>query len=99
MAKCYFTQKAVEDLSDIWNYTLQEWSETQADQYYHELISACNLLAKRPKLGQNSDLIRMELFRYHVGRHFIFFHKVSKSDIEIIRILHDSMDFRKHLGS
>lgn len=28
------TNKAVEDLSSIWNYTAEEWSEVQADRYY-----------------------------------------------------------------
>lgn len=31
MAEIRFTRKAVEDLSDIWNYTTDKWSEQQAD--------------------------------------------------------------------
>ena len=42
MRKLRFTNKAVEDLSSIWRYTFQEWSEKQADEYYQMLISACN---------------------------------------------------------
>ena len=34
MAKYRFTRKAVEDLSDIWHYTLETWSQKQADRYY-----------------------------------------------------------------
>ena len=34
MAKYFFTNKAVEDLSDIYEYTYQSWSEKQADNYY-----------------------------------------------------------------
>ena len=37
MAKYYFSNEAVEDLSEIWNYTFSTWSEKQADTYY-ELI-------------------------------------------------------------
>ena len=33
MCKLRFTNKAVEDLSSIWRYTFQEWSEKQADEY------------------------------------------------------------------
>ena len=33
MAKYKLTNKAVEDLSDIWNYTFDHWSERQADFY------------------------------------------------------------------
>ena len=28
------TKKAVEDLTEIWNYTSENWSEHQADKYY-----------------------------------------------------------------
>ena len=31
MAKFIITNKAVEDLSKIWNYTYEFWSENQAD--------------------------------------------------------------------
>ncbi|NIR47814.1 type II toxin-antitoxin system RelE/ParE family toxin [candidate division KSB1 bacterium] len=32
---------------------------------------------------------------YHCGRHVIFYRKAKKG-IEIIRVLHDSMDFPRH---
>jgi len=34
MAKLKFTNNAVKDLTDIWSYTLDTWSENQADKYY-----------------------------------------------------------------
>jgi len=41
MSKFTLTNKAVEDLSDIWNYTFDQWSERQADIYYQMLIENC----------------------------------------------------------
>ena len=38
-------RKAVEDLSMIWNYTYETWSEKQADIYYHLLIDSCEEIA------------------------------------------------------
>ena len=38
MAKLRFTNKAVEDLTSIWNYTFKTWSERQADEYYVWLV-------------------------------------------------------------
>ena len=38
MAGYSFTNKAVNDLSDIWNYTRDSWSEKQADKYYTMLL-------------------------------------------------------------
>ena len=34
MKKYHLTKKAFEDLSDIWTYTYDNWSEEQADKYY-----------------------------------------------------------------
>lgn len=33
MPKIRYSNKAVEDLSSIWEYTFTEWSESQADEY------------------------------------------------------------------
>jgi toxin ParE1/3/4 len=41
MAEFRLTNRAVEDLSKIWEYTLEVWSENQADKYYDMLISNC----------------------------------------------------------
>ena len=32
MARYRFTNKAVDDITQIWNYTFDEWSENQADK-------------------------------------------------------------------
>lgn len=48
MVKYYISNKAVEDLSSIWEYTLETWSEAQADIYYRELINAIKGIAERP---------------------------------------------------
>ncbi len=41
MAKFKLTNNAVKDLSDIWNYTFDAWSESQADKYYKLILDAC----------------------------------------------------------
>ena len=46
------TNKAVEDLSKIWNYTCEKWSEVQADNYYKLLLDNCKFLAKNPEIGK-----------------------------------------------
>ena len=39
MGSFNLTNKAVEDLTNIWNYTFEEWSENQADTYYFLLLN------------------------------------------------------------
>jgi len=48
MAEYKLTNKAVEDLSNIWEYTFEVWSENQADKYYFELLEDCQVLAENP---------------------------------------------------
>lgn len=40
MANYHLTNKAVEDLTNIWEYTVDMWSEQQADNYYNTLINS-----------------------------------------------------------
>ena len=41
MLKFYLSNKAVEDLNDIWDYTVKTWSENQAEIYYSLLMDSC----------------------------------------------------------
>jgi len=94
MAKYHLTKKAVEDLTEIWNYTYEEWSETQADAYYFLLLNSCQALADNPKRGKKYDIVIENLLGYKSNQHIIFYLILSKSEIEIVRILHGSMDLK-----
>jgi toxin ParE1/3/4 len=78
-----FTNKAVEDLTNIWNYTLRRWSEYQADIYYKMLIKSCEEVANKPELGKDYSIITEFLLGIKSGRHIIFYHKISDDQIEI----------------
>ena len=52
MARFKLTNNAVKDLSDIWNYTFDAWSESQADKYYKLILNACASIAKKPQQGK-----------------------------------------------
>lgn len=97
MATYRFTNKAVEDLSKIWNYTAGEWSEDQADKYYKMLLGFCREAAANPVGGKNYEGIVKNLFGLRANRHIIFYRIISVYEIEIIRILHGRMDLRKRI--
>ena len=97
MANYYLTNKAVEDLTNIWNYTFEKWSEKQADKYYTMLIDNCQEIADNPELGKNYDRIISTLFGMRTIRHIIFYRKISIDKVEITRILHESMDLKKRI--
>ncbi|WP_372746799.1 type II toxin-antitoxin system RelE/ParE family toxin [Lutibacter sp.] len=95
MAEFKLTNKAVEDLSKIWEYTFEVWSEDQADKYYEILISNCQEIARNPCLGKNYDGITKGLLGVKTNKHIIFYRTINKNYVEITRILHERMDLRK----
>ncbi len=97
MADYTLTNKAVEDLSKIWEYTFEVWSEKQADSYYGELIAICQEIVEHPDAGKNYEGITKQLFGVKANRHIIFYRMVSQDAIEITRILHERMDLKKRI--
>ena len=98
MAKYKLTNKAVEDLSKIWDYTFEVWSEKQADKYYDGLISNCQDIAENPDLGKNYKGISKKLLGLKTNRHIIFYRASSNQYVEITRILHERMDLKKRIA-
>lgn len=47
-----FTPRAREDIRKIWRYTLDQWSEDQADSYIRALNDKIQQLSAHPKLGK-----------------------------------------------
>ncbi len=72
MAKFNLTKKAIEDLSGIWNYTFEKWSEQQADKYYSELLVYCQEIADNPNVGKQYPRIANNLFEFRANRHIFF---------------------------
>ncbi len=97
MAKYKLTHKAVEDLSKIWEYTFEVWTENQADKYYEMLISNCQEIAENPQSGRNYEGITHGLLGMKSNRHIIFYRPLNEDTVEITRILHERMDLKKRL--
>jgi toxin ParE1/3/4 len=97
MAKYKFTNEAVNDLTQIWTYTLHKWSEDQADRYYHMLLENCKVIAINPEIGKNYISIAEEIFGFKTGRHLIFYRRINDNEVEIIRILHEQMDIQNRI--
>ena len=85
MAKYNLTNKAVDDLTRIWNYTFDKWSENQADKYYLMLLENCKELARNPELGKNYSVVTENLLGFKAGRHIIFYRKIEDNEVEITK--------------
>jgi toxin ParE1/3/4 len=94
MGKYKISKKAIEDLSVIWKYTYDEWSELHADKYYWMLIEACNEISDNPEIGKNYSIIAKDIFGIRSGHPILFYRRMENDDIEIVRILHEQMDLK-----
>ena len=97
MARYRFTNKAIDDLNQIWDYTCEKWSDVQAEKYYQMIIDGCEEIAASPGLGKNYSEIAQDLKGFKVGRHIIFYRKEELNELTVIRILHDQMDLKRRI--
>lgn len=97
MASYTLTNKAVFDLSAIWEYTVDNWSEKQADKYYFMLLDTCQDLADGMIKGKKYQEIHPEILGCSVGQHILFYRELFANKIEITRILHVNMDLKNRI--
>jgi toxin ParE1/3/4 len=92
-----YAPRAETDLREIWIYTLQQWGEERADRYIRTIVALCHDIAgghaKAVAVGQ----IRPGYFKRLTGSHAVYFKRTDADTILVIRILHQSMDFPRHL--
>lgn len=94
--KIVFREEALTDIEEIWLYTLQTWSLEQADRYFEMIMKEIAFLAQKPKSGKNLKAIREGYFSAKVKSHFIFY-RFSATELEVVRVLHESMDIPNRL--
>ena len=87
---------AISDLEEIWLYTLETWSVEQADRYHELLFKEIEFLSRKPTSGRSISELRAGYFTSKVKSHFIFY-KFSSTELEIVRVLHESMDIPNRL--
>jgi toxin ParE1/3/4 len=90
------SRRAQADIEEIWGYTAERWDEDQANHYVRLLRHGIEAIARDPRRGLPCDHIRPGYRKYPIGSHVVFF-RVTEKMIEIVRILHQRMDFERHL--
>lgn len=99
--------RAAQDVEDILDWTFEQFGPLQLQIYtdvINDALEALNAgpqlidVRRRPELGD--DVATLHVARHgYKGRHQLVF-RVDETTclIEILRILHDSMDFQRHLN-
>ena len=84
------------DLREIKQYTEQTWGAAQARRYLDEFRARVTLLRQRSRLGRPREELGAGL-RSLPSRAHVIFYKDMDDRIEVVRVLHASMDARRHL--
>ncbi len=87
------TKKAQADLLGIGRFTAKKWGTVQRNIYLKQLDDCFSQLAENPMLGMPSDFIAKGYRKFPQGSHLIFYKNNSENIVEIIRVLHETMDF------
>ncbi|MCF0074439.1 type II toxin-antitoxin system RelE/ParE family toxin [Dyadobacter sp. CY261] len=99
MGSYRLARRAESDLEDIWGYTETTWSTEQAEKYLDGLFNCFQSIADGRAKAKSIDAIRVGYSKTPFVKHNIYFRKAPHHVIEIVRILHVSMDAESHLLS
>lgn len=100
------TPSADRDVISILRWTNQTFGTRQRQIYETTLLSALHALREDPNIigVKKRDDLALGVYTLHIarngrkGRHFIVFRvNEAKHSIEVLRLLHDSMDLEAHV--
>lgn len=94
--------QAEDDIADVLTYTLERFGLQQYGRYEQIIEEALARVAERPDVGRAFP-DRAGLFLYSIGRrgrhasHQLLYRLLADGRVEILRLLHDSMDVSRHI--
>ncbi|MEP7093179.1 MAG: type II toxin-antitoxin system RelE/ParE family toxin [Flavobacterium sp.] len=99
MSEYIISEKALEDINNIWIYTAENWSVEQADRYYNLIIDEIEYIVRNLDMARDFGKIRKSYRYSKVKSHLIFFKKDKTDEIEVVRVLHERMDIENRLAN
>ncbi len=84
------------DIAGIYEYGIEKFGILQAQEYLIGLHNLFQTLTENPYLGRDASEFSPSLIRFNYKSHMVFYLK-SDSDISIVRVLHQSMDYPQYL--
>ena len=110
MAGYALSPAARADVEEIWDYTVRNWGEAQAERYTRDLRDACEALGNGTLSGRSAEDIRAGYRRAAVGSHVMFyrvradvariFHRCPAADANLLAVAGHSLKplHPTHLG-
>ncbi len=92
MKSFVLTNEAKNDLKQIARFTEKRWGKEQRNLYIKQFDDVFFMISETPLAGKPCDYIKAGYRKLPQGSHIIFYKIGHNSIIEIIRILHKSID-------
>lgn len=98
MKRLVLTEIARADLASVRRYSMRTWGPDQTYKYMDALRDTMKGLVRGTVITRLRDDLRAGILMATSGRHSIFF-EANESRILVVRVLHDSMDYVRHLNT
>lgn len=96
MAKYVLSPAAQENLINIKTYSIKTFGKKRTTVYLKALRDRMRVLSESPLTGVTRGEIKIGYYSYFEGSHTIYY-RITKTHIDIIDILHQSMEPSIHL--
>ena len=96
MPRFLLSPQAQNSLIQIGEYTLKNYGQQQKKKYLRMLRERMRLVAKNPEKGTERSDIKESYYSIRAEKHNIYY-RVSDTHIEIIDLLHQSMEPKLHI--
>jgi len=96
MGYCRLSKAAEINLGDIFEYGALRFGIGQAENYLLEMEQNFHLLSKNVNLGRDASEFAIGLNKFTYKSHVVFY-QLADDGIFIVRVLHQSRDFERHL--
>jgi toxin ParE1/3/4 len=98
MAGFILSEKAHDDLTQIWTYTAENWSVEQANRYYNLIVDEIEFASENFESLKDFGSIKKGYRYLKVKSHLVFCKKSEYSEMEVVRILHEKMDLEDRIN-
>jgi len=96
MAKYLLSPQAQKSLIQISNYTLENYGKKQKTTYLKLLRDKMRVVSANPNQGKDRQEIKPGYYSIQAEKHHIYY-RVRDTHIEIIDVLHQSMEPTHHI--
>lgn len=96
MTQFILSPNAQKSLRKIKAYSLEQFGEEQTITYLKLIEKKLQMIAKSPDMGRKREEVKKGYLSFLAGSHVIFYRK-AKSHVDIIDLLHQSMEPYRHL--